>query len=36
MSSQEQSDQSESQSGDARLERFDNPDLGSGVRDTGN
>ena len=35
MSNQEQSDQSESQSGDARRERFDNPDLGSGVRDTG-
>ena len=35
MSSQEQSSQKQTQSGDAQQERFDNPDLGSGVRDTG-
>jgi hypothetical protein len=35
MSSQEQSSQKQAQSGDARQERFDDPDLGSGVRDTG-
>lgn len=28
--------QEQTQSGDAQHERFDNPDLGSGVRDTGN
>ncbi len=35
MTSQEQSSQDQSQSDDARQERFDSPDLGSGVRDTG-
>ena len=35
MSSQEQSGQKQAESGDTRQERFDDPELGSGVRDTG-